>query len=176
MEAEAAEGGRCRRHVNTDPGAAYTAAAFRAACHRLSVCQSMGRPGSVLDNPVIEAWHSTLEFELRPVEHFATRAQARARVPAWIHEYNHTRRHSACQIMSPVDYERALTAGRRRPEMALASPPPRMSRCSARSRSFLSGQGLRSGVTWQRTGSADRPDQLNHSVHALRGTPSGEER
>jgi putative transposase len=27
--------------------------------------QSMGRPGSALDNAVIEAWHSTLEFERR---------------------------------------------------------------------------------------------------------------
>ena len=37
----------------------------RAACQRLGACQSMGRPGSALDNAVIESWHSTLEFELR---------------------------------------------------------------------------------------------------------------
>jgi len=60
---------------------------------------------------VIESWHSTLEFELRSVEQFATKAAARAKVPAWIHEYNHIRRHSACQMMSPVDDERALAAG-----------------------------------------------------------------
>ena len=97
--------------MHTDRGSEYTAGAFRAACQRLSISQSMGRPGSALDNAVIESWHSTLEFELRSVEQFATRAQARARVPAWIHEYNHIRRHSACQMMSPVDYERALAAG-----------------------------------------------------------------
>jgi putative transposase len=97
--------------MHTDRGSEYTAGAFRAACDRLGACQSMGRPGSALDNAVIESWHSTLEFELRSVEHFATKAAARARVPAWIHEYNHTRRHSACQMMSPVDYERALAAG-----------------------------------------------------------------
>ena len=78
---------------------------------RLGACQSMGRPGSALDNAVVESWHSTLEFELRSVEHFATKAAARARVSAWIHDYNHNRRHSACQMMSPVDYERALAAG-----------------------------------------------------------------
>ena len=71
----------------------------------------MGRPGSALDNAVIESWHSTLEFELRSVEHFATRAAARARVPAWIHEYNHNRRHSALGMMSPASYEQALAAG-----------------------------------------------------------------
>jgi transposase InsO family protein len=70
----------------------------------------MGRPGSALDNAIIESWHSTLEFELRQVEHFATRAQARARVPAWIEDYNHNRRHSACQMMPPAAYERMLAA------------------------------------------------------------------
>ena len=68
----------------------------------------MGRPGSALDNAVIESWHSTVEFELRRIEHFATRAQARARVAAWIEEYNTTRRHSSLGRVSPVDYERAL--------------------------------------------------------------------
>ncbi len=29
---------------------------------------------------MIELWHSTLEFELRRLEHFATKAAARARV------------------------------------------------------------------------------------------------
>jgi putative transposase len=71
----------------------------------------MGRPGSALDNAVIEAWHSTLEFELRSLEHFATRAAARARVSAWIDDYNTRRRHSALGMRSPADYERALQAG-----------------------------------------------------------------
>jgi transposase InsO family protein len=94
---------------HTDQGSEYTAAAFRAACARLSVSQSMGRPGSALDNAVIESWHSTLEFELRRIEHFTTRAQARARVAAWIEDYNHNRRHSACGMMPPVAWE--LAAG-----------------------------------------------------------------
>ena len=67
----------------------------------------MGRPGSALDNAVIESWHSTVEFELRRIEHFATRAAARARVAAWIEDYNHNRRHSACAMMSPVAWELA---------------------------------------------------------------------
>jgi putative transposase len=93
---------------HTDQGSEYTAGLFRAACQRLSICQSMGRPGSALDNAVIESWHSTLEFELRRLEHFATRAAARAGVAAWIEDYNHHRRHSSLGRVSPVDYERAL--------------------------------------------------------------------
>ena len=92
----------------TDQGSEYTAGLFRAACARLPVCQSMGRPGSALDNAIIESWHSTLEFELRRVEHYATRAAARAGVAAWIEDYNHHRRHSALGRVSPVDYERSL--------------------------------------------------------------------
>jgi transposase InsO family protein len=97
--------------MHTDQGSEYTAGLVRAACGRLGIRQSMGRPGSALDNAVIESWHSTLEFELRALEHFATRAQARARVSAWIEDYNHHRRHSALQMMSPAQYEKTLQAG-----------------------------------------------------------------
>jgi putative transposase len=96
---------------HTDQGSEYTARLVRAACARLGIIQSMGRPGSALDNAVIESWHSTLEFELRSMEHFATKAAARAKVAAWIDDYNRHRRHSALRMMSPVDYEQALAAG-----------------------------------------------------------------
>jgi transposase InsO family protein len=59
----------------------------------------MGRPGSALDNAVIESWHSTLEFELRAPHHFATRAQA----AAWIDGYNMRRGHSSLEMMSPAE-------------------------------------------------------------------------
>jgi transposase InsO family protein len=97
--------------LHTDQGSEYTAGAFRAACGRLSVNQSMGRPGSALDHAVMESWHSTLEWELRRVEHFAAKAQARAKVAAWIDDYNRRRRHSSLGMKSPVDYEQALAAG-----------------------------------------------------------------
>jgi transposase InsO family protein len=97
--------------MHTDQGSEYTAGGVRAACQRLGIRQSMGRPGSALDNAVIESWHSTLEFELRSLEHFAAKAAARARVSAWINEYNAGRRHSALRMMSPADYEKALQAG-----------------------------------------------------------------
>jgi len=97
--------------MHTDQGSEYTAGLFRSACERLGIRQSMGRPGSALDNAMIESWHSTLEWELRSAETFATRAQARARVAAWIEEYNTSRRHSACGMMAPVAWELACGAG-----------------------------------------------------------------
>jgi transposase InsO family protein len=64
------------------------------------------------DNAVIESWHSTLEWELRRVQRFATKGQARAKVAAWIEDYNITRRHSSLGMRSPIAYERALAAGK----------------------------------------------------------------
>jgi putative transposase len=90
---------------HTDQGSEYTAHRFRTACERIGIRQSMGRAGSALDNAVIESWHSTLEFELRSLEHFTSRAEARARVAAWIDDYNRHRRHSALQMRSPIDFE-----------------------------------------------------------------------
>jgi len=97
--------------MHTDRGSEYTAGGVRAACGRLGIRQSMGRPGSALDNAVIESWHSTLEWELRSLEHFATKGAARARVSAWTGEYNTSRRHSSLRMMSPADYEKTLQAG-----------------------------------------------------------------
>jgi transposase InsO family protein len=107
--AVAARGGTVPGVVfHTDQGSEYTARSFRQACERLGIAQSMGRPGSALDNAVIESWHSTLEFELRSLRTFATKAQARAAVAAWVEDYNCVRRHSTLGMRSPADYERSL--------------------------------------------------------------------
>ena len=67
----------------------------------------MGRPGSALGNAV-ESWHSTLESRLRRIEHFATRAAARAGVAAWIQDYNTQRQHPAPALRLPEDAPSAL--------------------------------------------------------------------
>ena len=97
--------------MHTDRGSEYTAQAFRTACGRMGITQSMGRVGSALDNAVIESWHSTLELELRQLEHFTTKDHARRRLAVWIEEYNHDRRHSSLGMRSPIAYEHALLAG-----------------------------------------------------------------
>lgn len=95
--------------MHTDQGAEFTSEKFRTACARLQITQSMGRPGSGLDNAVIESWHSTLEFEVRKLNHFETKAQARCAVATFIDEYNHDRRHSALGMLSPVAYEQQMS-------------------------------------------------------------------
>jgi putative transposase len=116
LMAAAVRGGNVRGAVmHTDQGSEYTAAQFRAACARLGIIQSMGRPGSALDNAVIESWHSTLEWELRSRARFETKAQARAAIAAWIEDYNHVRRHSALGMKSPVAWEQDAAREREQP-------------------------------------------------------------
>ena len=75
---------------HTDQGSEYTARrSARPAAGWASASRWAG-PAPRLDNAVIESWHSTLEFELRRLEHFATKAAARAKVAAWIEDYNRT--------------------------------------------------------------------------------------
>jgi putative transposase len=95
---------------HSDRGSEYTADLFETACARLKVCQSMGRVGSCFDNAVSESFHSTLEFELLRKHHFATRAEARQAVAGYIDRYNRIRRHSSCEMNSPIEFEAILAS------------------------------------------------------------------
>ena len=98
---------------HSDRGSEYSAAAFEAACRRLGVTQSMGRVGSALDNAASEAFNSTLKVEYVHRHRFRTRAEARLKIATWIVDfYNARRRHSACDGMSPIDYEQYMAEAR----------------------------------------------------------------
>jgi transposase InsO family protein len=94
---------------HSDHGSEYSAGLFEEVCRRLDVTQSMGRVGSCFDNAASESFHSTLEFELLRKHHFATRAQARVAVAGYIDRYNRVRRHSSCEMKSPIEFEAILT-------------------------------------------------------------------
>jgi transposase InsO family protein len=69
----------------------------------------VGRRGS--QNAAAESFNSTLEWELLSRQHFATKEQARREVAGFIDRYNSRRRHSSCEMMTPVAYEQALADG-----------------------------------------------------------------
>ena len=103
---------------HSDRGSEYTGDLYAKACSKLGVIQSMGRVGSALDNAAAEAFNSIIKVEYIHRHRFRTRAEARLRIATWIVDfYNTRRRHSACDGMSPIDYER-LMAEARRPEAA----------------------------------------------------------
>jgi transposase InsO family protein len=105
--AVAVRGGDVRGVVfHSDRGSQYSAKAFAAACEQLSITRSMGRVGSALDNAAAESFFSTLHHELLSRRRFATKAEARRSVATWIDDfYNRVRRHSTCDMKSPVAYE-----------------------------------------------------------------------
>ncbi len=94
---------------HSDRGSTYTADAFTQACAHHKIRQSMGRVGSALDNAAAESFFSTLEHELLSRVTFRTNEEARRRVAAWIDNYNRRRRHSRCEMKSPIDYETVAT-------------------------------------------------------------------
>jgi putative transposase len=99
---------------HSDRGSEYTAEAFERACRTLGVLQSMGRVGSALDNAAAEAFNSTIKVEYIHRHRFRTRAEARLKIATWIVDfYNVRRRHSACDGLSPIDYERFMDEARR---------------------------------------------------------------
>jgi transposase InsO family protein len=109
--AVAARGGQQAIHgviFHTDRGSTYTANDFTRLCRRLGIRQSMGRVGSCFDNAAAEAFFSSLEWEVLSRHDFADTRRAQAIVLDWCYGfYNHDRRHSAANMMSPINYETA---------------------------------------------------------------------
>ena len=84
----------------------YTSAEFHALCETHGVQQSMGKTGVCWDNAMAESFFATYKLELIELESWPTRARARTATVHWLEAvYNRQRRHSAIDMLSPVDYE-----------------------------------------------------------------------
>jgi putative transposase len=71
----------------------------------------MGSVGDCYDNAMAESFFATLECELLDRRRFRTQAEAKMAVFDWIEGwYNPHRRHSSLGRISPLSYERRLTA------------------------------------------------------------------
>ena len=91
---------------HSDRGSQYTSADFRALCDAHGVRQSMGKTGVCWDNALAESFFATYKLELIECASWPTRAWARTATVRWIEAvYNRTRRHSAIDMLRPVDYE-----------------------------------------------------------------------
>lgn len=91
---------------HTDRGSTYTAKLFTRTCATLGIRQSMGRVGSCFDNAAAESFFSSLEWEVLSRNSFHNIVEARPVVMDWCFTfYNHQRRHSAADGLSPVNYE-----------------------------------------------------------------------
>lgn len=93
--------------MHTDRGSQYLSREHRAFCEAAGIAQSVGRTGSCLDNAVAESFWATLKRELVHRYRFATRAQARRAIVAWINYYNAARLHSSIGYVTPIEWELA---------------------------------------------------------------------
>lgn len=91
---------------HSDRGSQYSSAECRALCDVHGVKQSMGKTGVCWDNALAESFFATYKLELVEPRSWPTRTRTRTATVHWIEAvYNRQRRHSAIDMMSPVDYE-----------------------------------------------------------------------
>ncbi len=96
---------------HSDQGGQYTSLIFTRRCRSVDIDMSMGSKGDCFDNAAMESFHASLKKDLIHRRSWPTKAQARTAVFAYIEGfYNRRRRHSRLGMLSPVDYEAAMTA------------------------------------------------------------------
>jgi putative transposase len=88
-----------------DRGAQYMSGDYRKLVVGHKMVQSVGRTGVCWDNSVAESAWSSLKRELVHRYRFATRAEARRAIFAWINRYNSRRRHSTLGYIAPIAWE-----------------------------------------------------------------------
>jgi putative transposase len=92
--------------AHSDHGSQYTSSAFGQRMRAAGLLGSMGTVGDALDNAVAESFFGTLQLELLDRQHWATRHELASAIFDYIEAfYNRTRRHSAIDMLSPIDYE-----------------------------------------------------------------------
>jgi transposase InsO family protein len=105
---------------HSDRGSTYMSDPYGTACRRLGLRRSAGRTGSCLDNAVAESFFASLKGELGQ-RRFATRAEARRAIFAWVNYYNRQRIHTSCDNRPPAEYENVLTISNSMVESSVAA-------------------------------------------------------
>jgi transposase InsO family protein len=100
---------------HSDRGSQYNSRDFRATLHRLQMRASTGRVGSCYDNAPAESFFATLKAEIGTTV-WATRADARRAVFAYLTYYNRNRLHSTLNHRTPHETRVCY-----RPTIALAA-------------------------------------------------------
>lgn len=105
--------------MNTDQGAQFTSRAFTSVLEAQGVRISMDGKGAWRDNVFIERFWWSLKYEHHDLHAYDDLRVARQGIGTYIEYYNHERRHSGLDKVTPAQaYER------NQPVAAMSSPPP----------------------------------------------------
>lgn len=88
--------------VLSDNGAAYKSHLWRDTCAELGIKAKKTRPYRPQTNGKIERFHRTLADGWAFSKHYNTESARRNALPAWLHEYNHHRPHTAIGGHPPI--------------------------------------------------------------------------
>jgi len=92
--------------VHSDRGAQYAGEHFQRLLSQRDFISSMSRKGNCWDNAPMESFFATLKREIADAP-WPTKNAAEADLLAYFAYYNHERRHSALDYLTPAEYESA---------------------------------------------------------------------
>jgi transposase InsO family protein len=90
------------QRVLTDNGGCYRSYLWRDTCEELGIAPKRTRPYRPQTNGKIERFHRTLVEGWAFKKFYNSESARLAALPAWVHEYNHHRPHSAIGKHSPI--------------------------------------------------------------------------
>ena len=86
----------------SDNGSAYKAHLWRDTCAELGITPKKTRPYRPQTNGKIDRFHRTLADGWAFKRFYNSENARRAALPAWLHEYNHHRPHTAIGKATPI--------------------------------------------------------------------------
>ena len=108
-----AERGITVERVLSDNGSAYISHLWRDTCAELGIKHTRTRPYRPQTNGKIERFHRTLSDGWGYARCYGSESERRDALPAWLHEYNHHRPHTACGNKPPITRLTNLPGARR---------------------------------------------------------------
>ena len=97
-----AERGVTVHRVLSDNGSAYKSHLWRDTCHQLGITMKKTRPYRPQTNGKIERFHRTLADGWAFTKFYSSEKARRAALPAFLHDYNHHRPHTAIGKHPPI--------------------------------------------------------------------------
>lgn len=92
--------------ITVDNGTEFTSKALDEWAWRRGVKLDYTRPGKPTDNGLIESFNGRLRDEFLNVNEFITMQDAREKLKAWQHDYNHHRPHGSLGHLTPSEFVR----------------------------------------------------------------------